>query len=156
MSDRSFGGVTSAFWRAEDRPLSLISGGAPRRARSPATPEIFARRPPFFIPEGPFIAVHPASAGARAGFSDFVWRDHVRRLRGGFVNQKARRQPSFLGSSGSETAGNRTEQPLVGRLASLVASSWAQAVSGEFPSESGDGILWRNRTPVPFRREPSD
>ena len=32
---------------------------------------------PFFIPEGPFIAVHPASAGARAGFPDYVWRDHV-------------------------------------------------------------------------------
>ena len=29
------------FWRAEDHPLSLISEGAPRRARSPATPEIF-------------------------------------------------------------------------------------------------------------------
>ena len=42
MLDRSFGGVTSARWRAEDYPLlSLISEGAPRRARSPATPEIF-------------------------------------------------------------------------------------------------------------------
>ena len=41
MLDRSFGGVTSAFWRAEDHPLSLISEGAPRRARSPVTPEIF-------------------------------------------------------------------------------------------------------------------
>ena len=60
------------FWRAEDHPLSLISEGAPRRARSPATPRFFAHRPPFFIPEGPFIVVHPASAGARAGFSDFV------------------------------------------------------------------------------------
>ena len=29
------------FWRAEDHPLSLISECAPRRARSPATPEIF-------------------------------------------------------------------------------------------------------------------
>ena len=29
------------FWRAEDHPLSLISEGAPRRARSPATPEFF-------------------------------------------------------------------------------------------------------------------
>ena len=29
------------FWRAEDHPLSLISEGAPHRARSPATPEIF-------------------------------------------------------------------------------------------------------------------
>ena len=72
MLDRSFGGVTSAFWRAEDHPLSLISEGAPRRARSPATPRFFAHRPPFFIPEGPFIVVHPASAGARAGFSDIV------------------------------------------------------------------------------------
>ena len=41
------------FWRAEDHPLSLISEGAPRRARSPATPEIFwdfgplRRRPPM-------------------------------------------------------------------------------------------------------------
>ena len=41
------------FWQAEDHPLSLISEGAPRRARSPATPEIFwdfgplRRRPPM-------------------------------------------------------------------------------------------------------------
>ena len=38
---------------------------------------IFCPPPALFIPEGPFIAVHPASAGARAGFPDFVWRDHV-------------------------------------------------------------------------------
>ena len=43
--------------------------------------DFFARRPPFFIPEGPFIVVHPASAGARAGFPDYAWRDHVWRLR---------------------------------------------------------------------------
>ena len=61
-----------SFWRAEDHPLSLISEGAPRRARSPATPRFFAHRPPFFIPEGPFTVVHLALAGARAGFSDFA------------------------------------------------------------------------------------
>ena len=78
MLDRSFGGVTSAFlgeqkiihYRLYPRAHHVERAHRPRQ-------RFFAHRPPFFIPEGPFIAVHPASAGARAGFPDYVWRDHV-------------------------------------------------------------------------------
>ena len=56
---------------------------------SAATSEIFCPPPALFIPEGPFIAVPPASARARAGFPDFAWRHRVWRLMLGFVNQKS-------------------------------------------------------------------
>ena len=88
---------------------------------------IFCPPPALFIPEGPFIAVHPASAGARAGFPDFVWRDHVWRLRLGFANQKSTAPAALFRFFGErERPETAPKTRLFDRLTPLVASFRAQ------------------------------
>ena len=92
---------------------------------------IFCPPPALFIPEGPFIAVHPASAGARAGFPDFVWRDHVWRLRLGFANQKSTAPAALFRFFGErERPETAPKTRLFDRLAPLVASFRAQGGFG--------------------------
>ena len=132
MLDRSFGGVTSALL---DEQKTLHYRLSPRahhveRARR-ARHDFFCPPPARFIPEGPFIAVHPASAGARAGFPDFVWRDHVWRLRLGFENQKSTAPAALFRFFGErERPETAPKTRLFDRLAPLVASFRAQGGFG--------------------------
>ena len=142
MLDRSFGGVTSAFWRAEDHPLSLISEGAPRRARSPATPRFLPTARPFSSLRAPSSwlirprLVHEPAFQTLSDVTTFgaSWF--------GFANQNST-APAEL----SRFLGERN-----GRKPRRITAFWPSGVtydvisvtkpnSGEFLSESGNGIL---------------